>query len=257
MSNIKFNTIDEAILDLKQGKIIIICDDENRENEGDFVTLADNATHDIINFMITHGRGLLCVPIAKSIADKLELNLMVEENTDKFRTAFTVSIDHKTNSTGISATDRAVTIQELINKKSSAADFRSPGHIFPLIAKDLGVLERPGHTEATVDLAKLCGKNPAGIICEIVNPDGTMARRDALLKIAEQFALKIITIKDLINYRKYHEKLVKLEVTTELPTKFGNFKIHGYSNILDNDHIIVIIKGNPDEFNTPYVRIHS
>ncbi|MFN8771135.1 MAG: bifunctional 3,4-dihydroxy-2-butanone-4-phosphate synthase/GTP cyclohydrolase II [Neisseriaceae bacterium] len=257
MIKLHFNTIEEAISDLKEGKIIVICDDENRENEGDFVTLAENVTPETINFMITHGKGLLCTPISQEIANKLDLNLMTAKNTDNFSTAFTISIDHKTNSTGISAKDRCDTIKEIIKQSSKPEDFRRPGHIFPLIAKKNGVIERPGHTEATIDLARLCGKTEAGLLCEIVNPDGKMARRDDLILIAQKFGLKIITIKDLIEYRKHHDKFIKLEATTSLPTKFGNFRAYGYSNVIDGTHITVIIKGDPKNFNIPFVRIHS
>ncbi len=257
MKQTTFNTIPEAISALQMGEIIIVCDDEHRENEGDFVALAEHVTPTIVNFMITHGRGLLCMPISQEIATKFNLNHMVHQNTDNFSTAFTISVDHKTNTTGISALDRYTTIKELINSESTINDFRRPGHIFPLIAKTQGILERKGHTEATVDLAKLCGSNHAGVICEIINADGTMARRDNLIGLAKKFGLKIITIKDLIHYRKCNDKLVTCEATATLPTKFGNFSIYGYSNILDKEEIAVIVKGNPKEFVEPFVRIHS
>jgi 3,4-dihydroxy 2-butanone 4-phosphate synthase/GTP cyclohydrolase II len=258
MKQSTFNNITEAINDLKMGKIIVICDDESRENEGDFVALAEHTTPEMVNFMITQGRGLLCMPIAQELAQKLNLTSMSHQNTDNFNTAFTISVDHITNSTGISANDRFITIKEIINPQSKASDFRRPGHLFPLIAKPNGVLERPGHTEATVDLAKLCNSESAGIICEIMNPDGTMAKRDNLIEIAIKFNLKIITINDLINYRKYHDKLIKHEITTPLPTKLGNFNIYGYSNILNNEDIVVIVKNDPSQYtSTPFVRIHS
>lgn len=252
-----FNTIPDAINSLKMGQVIIICDDENRENEGDFVALSEHVTPEMINFMITHGRGLLCMPISSEIADKFKLIPMVTQNTDNFATAFTVSVDHKTNSTGISAFDRYTTIKEFNNPEATHNDFRRPGHIFPLTAKAHGVLERAGHTEATVDLARLCGSNPVGIICEIINEDGTMSRRDQLIKIAKQFNLKIITIKDLIHYRKCNDKLVTCEAITNLPTKFGNFSIYGYASIIDKKEIAVIVKGNPKNFVEPFVRVHS
>ena len=255
-----FNTITEAITDLKQGKIIIVCDDENRENEGDFVVLAEFATPDIVNFMITHGRGLLCVPLSNEYATRLNLAPMTTINTDNLGTAFTISIDHKSNSTGISADDRATTIAKVIDSNSIASDFRQPGHIFPLIAKSKGVLERPGHTEATVDLARLCNSSPAGVICEIMNADGTMARVDDLFKIAKQFNLKMITIKDLIHYRKSFDTLVTREVVADLPTTFGKFNIYGYSNIIDKKEHLAIVKGNVQSImdtQAPLVRIHS
>jgi len=197
-----FNSIEEAITDLKNGKIIIVCDDEDRENEGDLIALAEKATPEIINFMVTHGRGLVCVPIEGKLAQKLDLSPMVSNNTDSHGTAFTVSIDHKFSTTGISAFERSATIQNLIDTKSTATDFKRPGHVFPLIARDGGILQRPGHTEAAVDLAKLCGAKPAGVICEIMNEDGTMARVPQLSVLADNFGLKMISIENLINYKR-------------------------------------------------------
>jgi 3,4-dihydroxy-2-butanone 4-phosphate synthase len=207
-----FNTIDEALTDLKEGKVIIVCDDENRENEGDFISLAEKAKPEVINLMATHGRGLICVPIDEELAQKLDLNPMVTENTDRNRTAFTVSIDHKFSTTGISAFERSATVLSMVDPESKAADFLRPGHIFPLIAKKGGVLSRNGHTEAAVDLAILCGSKPAGVICEIMNEDGTMARVPQLRIIADKLNVKMITIKDLIEYRMNKEQLVKREV---------------------------------------------
>jgi len=195
-----FNTIEEAIQDLKRGKVIIVCDDENRENEGDFIALADKATPEVINFMVTHGRGLVCVPIEKQLAQRLELTPMVSKNTDSHETAFTVSIDHRLATTGISAYERSATILELIDEESAASDFKRPGHVFPLIAREGGVLRRRGHTEAAVDLAKLCGATAAGVICEIMNENGTMARVPQLNVIAEKFDIKMISIEDLARY---------------------------------------------------------
>ncbi len=209
-----FNTIDEALADLKLGKIVIVVDDENRENEGDFIVLAEKATPQAINFMATHGRGLICTAITEDQAKKLNLHPMVEVNTDPHGTAFTVSVDHKTNATGISAFERSITVTSLIAKDSVAEDFKRPGHTFPLIAKAGGVLQRSGHTEAAVDLAKLCGVAPAGVICEIMKDDGTMARVPDLVKVAERFNLKFITIADLIVYRQQQESLVELEVNS-------------------------------------------
>lgn len=200
-----FHSIKDAIEELKAGKVIIVSDDEDRENEGDFVVLAEKATPEAINFMATHGRGLICTTITEELAAKLKLHPMVGENTDHHGTAFTVSVDHKSTSTGISAFERSLTILELLKEDSVAEDFQRPGHTFPLIAKQGGVISRTGHTEASVDLAKLCGAVPAGVICEIMNEDGTMARVPDLEKIADKFGLKFITIADLVQYRKQKE----------------------------------------------------
>ncbi|PEZ02760.1 bifunctional 3,4-dihydroxy-2-butanone-4-phosphate synthase/GTP cyclohydrolase II [Bacillus sp. AFS018417] len=252
-----FHRIEEALEDLKQGKVVIVCDDENRENEGDFIALGEYITPETINFMITHGRGLVCVPITEDYADRLELKPMVSNNTDSHGTAFTVSIDHISTTTGISAHERATTVQELLNPKAKASDFKRPGHIFPLIAKAGGVLRRAGHTEAAVDLAKLCGAEPAGVICEIINEDGTMARVPDLLEIAKQFNLKMITIEDLIAYRRHHETLVQREVEITLPTDFGTFQAIGYSNSLDDKEHIALIKGDVSTGKPTLVRVHS
>ncbi|GGA28511.1 3,4-dihydroxy-2-butanone-4-phosphate synthase [Psychrobacillus lasiicapitis] len=207
-----FHSIEEAVEDLKKGKIIIVVDDEDRENEGDFLVLADYATPENINFMATHGRGLICTPITKQLAGRLDLNPMVEHNTDNHQTAFTVSVDYKTTDTGISAFERSETILQLLNAKSVSSDFRRPGHVFPLIAKDNGVLERPGHTEAAVDFAKLCGVQAAGVICEIMSADGSMARVPELHTIAEMHDLKFVTIEALVNYRSKEESSSKATV---------------------------------------------
>jgi len=252
-----FNTIEEAIYDLMQGKVIIVCDDEDRENEGDFVALAEKATPEVINFMIKYGRGLVCAPITEELADKLDLHPMVNHNTDPHGTAFTVSIDHKTTTTGISAFERSRTILELLNSNSKASDFKRPGHVFPLVSRKGGVLRRAGHTEAAVDLAQLCGAKPAGVICEIIKEDGEMARVPDLRKIADEFDLKMITIKDLIKYRSRTEKLVKREVEITLPTEFGEFRAIGYTNKVDGKEHVAIVKGEviPDE--ATLVRVHS
>ncbi|WP_379966592.1 bifunctional 3,4-dihydroxy-2-butanone-4-phosphate synthase/GTP cyclohydrolase II [Ectobacillus sp. sgz5001026] len=252
-----FNKIEEALEDLKNGKAIIVCDDESRENEGDFIALAESITADTINFMITHGRGLVCAPISVEIAQRLKLEPMVSQNTDSHGTAFTVSIDHKYTTTGISAHERAMTIQEMVNNESTAADFHRPGHVFPLIAKTGGVLRRAGHTEAAVDLAMLSGAAPAGVICEIINEDGTMARVPELQKIAEQFDMKMITIEDLIEFRRHHETLVKREVEIQLPTSFGTFRAVGYSNALDDKEHIALVKGEIQSDEPVLVRVHS
>lgn len=252
-----FHTVEEALLDLKAGKPVIVCDDENRENEGDFIALADQTTPEVINFMITHGRGLVCVPITEEHAKRLSLDPMVAANTDAHGTAFTVSVDHKETTTGISAHERSLTIQKMLDPNAKGSDFKRPGHIFPLIAKKGGVLRRAGHTEAAVDLAVLCGSAPAGVICEIINEDGTMARVGDLEKVAQQFDLKMITIEALIEYRRRNEKLVKREVEITLPTEFGTFRAIGYTNVLDDKEHVAIVKGdiNPDE--PVLVRVHS
>lgn len=200
-----FYTVEKAVEDLKAGKAVIVIDDEDRENEGDFIALAEFASPEIVNLMATEGRGLICVPIAGSIAQRLEFGLMTDQNTDEFGTAFTISIDHRDTTTGISAFERSHTITSLIKQEAKAADFKRPGHIFPLIAKDGGVLERAGHTEAAVDLAKLAGSAPAGVICEIMNPDGTMARVDDLEKVAERLNLGVLTIKNLVVYQQKNQ----------------------------------------------------
>ncbi|AGT32610.1 3,4-dihydroxy-2-butanone 4-phosphate synthase [Geobacillus genomosp. 3] len=252
-----FDTIEAALVALKNGEVVIVCDDEGRENEGDFVALAEKATPDVINFMITHGRGLVCVPITEELAVRLGLEPMVVHNTDAHGTAFTVSVDYKTTTTGISAYERAATIQALLDPDVKASDFKRPGHIFPLIAKKGGVLRRAGHTEAAVDLARLCGAKPAGVICEIIKEDGMMARVPDLRQIADQFGLKMITIKDLIAYRSQREKLVKREVEISLPTEFGEFRAIGYTNVLDGKEHVALVKGEivPDE--ATLVRVHS
>jgi 3,4-dihydroxy 2-butanone 4-phosphate synthase/GTP cyclohydrolase II len=252
-----FHKIEEAITDLQEGKVVIVVDDEDRENEGDFVSLADKVTPEVINFMIKHGRGLVCVPITENQAKKLDLTPMVNQNTDPHGTAFTVSVDYKTNSTGISAFERADTVKALLEDDTKPADFKRPGHTFPLVAKEGGVLRRAGHTEAAVDLSLLCGAKPGGVICEIIKEDGTMARVPDLLEMAEQLDLKIITIKDLIQYRSRSEKLVKREIEIELPTEFGSFKAIGYSNSLDDKEHVALVKGQIDPDEPTLVRVHS
>jgi len=252
-----FDKIEEALIDLQNGKVIIVCDDEDRENEGDFVSLAEKATPEVINLMATHGRGLICVPVDEELAQKLELFPMVAVNTDTHGTAFTVSIDHKYSTTGISAFERSATILSMLDPESKPSDFKRPGHIFPLVAKEGGVLRRTGHTEAAVDLARLCGSKPAGVICEIMNEDGTMARVPDLRKIADELDVKMITIKDLIEYRNKKDKLVKREVEINLPTEFGDFKAAGYSNVIDGKEHLALIKGELNPENPILVRVHS
>lgn len=254
---IKLDPIEEAIYDLMLGKVIIVVDDEDRENEGDFIALAEKATPEIINFMITEGRGLVCVPITQDRAEELDLPPMVAQNSDYFGTAFTVSVDHRTTTTGISAHERSMTIQAMIDPVTKAQDFRKPGHIFPLIAKKGGVLRRTGHTEAAVDLARMCGSYPAAVICEVIKEDGTMARLPDLQLIAKKYNLKLISIRDLVHYRNEKEKLVKREVEVKLPTDFGVFTAIAYSNEVDNKEHVALVKGKIDGEQPTLVRMHS
>lgn len=252
----KFNTIEEAIEDIKIGKMVIVVDDEGRENEGDLVIPAENVSGETINFMITNAKGLLCVAIEDTIAKELKLNPMVEKNTDNHETAFTVSVDYKDTTTGISAFERAITIKNLVSSKNEN-DFRRPGHVFPLIAKKNGVLDRIGHTEASVDLAKLAGFKGVAAICEIVKDDGNMARRDDLILFSKKYDLKIVTIEDLIKYRMENELVVSKEVEANLPTKFGEFKVIGFKeNNTDNCHL-ALVKGDVNADEPVLVRIHS
>jgi 3,4-dihydroxy 2-butanone 4-phosphate synthase / GTP cyclohydrolase II len=252
-----FHSIEEAVADLKAGKIVIVVDDEDRENEGDFVALAEGITAESINFMVTHGRGLVCTPISEEIALKLDLSPMVAANTDSHGTAFTISVDHISTTTGISAQERAATVRELVNKDSVPSDFKRPGHIFPLIGKKGGVLRRAGHTEAAIDLAKMAGSKSAGVICEIMKEDGTMARVPELVELAKQHNMKLITIKDLITYRNKTEQMVKREVEINLPTEYGDFKAVGFSNILDNKEHVALVKGDIRNGEPVLVRVHS
>lgn len=252
-----FNTIDEALEDLKEGKMIIVVDDEDRENEGDLLMAAEKVTPEAINFMAKHGRGLICVPMLKERLDELNIGNMVYKNTDPKNTAFTVSVDSVRSTTGISAFERAETIKHLLEKDAKENDFNRPGHIFPLVAKDGGVLERTGHTEASVDLAKLAGCCPAGVICEIMNDDGTMARVPNLIQYAEKHNLKMITIKDLVEYKRKKEVLVERAATADLPTKYGDFKIVGYINKLNGEHHVALVKGDVTTDEPVLVRVHS
>ncbi|TPG81267.1 bifunctional 3,4-dihydroxy-2-butanone-4-phosphate synthase/GTP cyclohydrolase II [Brevibacillus laterosporus] len=251
------HTIEEALRSLRQGKPIIVVDDENRENEGDFLCMAEKATPEMINFMVTHGRGLVCVSIEDKRARELQLRQMVENNTDHHGTAFTVSIDERNTHTGISAQERSQTIMAMLDPQAVADQFRRPGHIFPLVAKEGGVLKRAGHTEAAVDLAKLAGGYPAGVICEIMQEDGSMARLPALLEIAKRLDLKIISIEQLIQYRMQSESLVQKEAETILPTEYGDFRIFAYSNILDGKEHVALVKGKIGSQYPVLVRIHS
>ncbi|WP_202076849.1 bifunctional 3,4-dihydroxy-2-butanone-4-phosphate synthase/GTP cyclohydrolase II [Caldalkalibacillus salinus] len=252
-----FDPVEEAIYELMQGNVVIVVDDEDRENEGDFVALAEKCSPELINFMVTHGRGLVCAPITEERARELELNPMVDRNTDAHGTAFTVSVDYKTTTTGISAHERSDTIKALIDEKVKKSDFRRPGHIFPLMAKDGGVLRRAGHTEAAVDLARMSGAYPAGIICEIMNEDGSMARVPELRQIADRFDLKMITIKDMIKYRNRKDTLINREVEVNLPTAYGTFKTVAYTNLVDDKEHVALVKGDIDPEKPTLVRVHS
>ncbi|MFC4078144.1 bifunctional 3,4-dihydroxy-2-butanone-4-phosphate synthase/GTP cyclohydrolase II [Salinithrix halophila] len=252
-----FDPIEEAIYELMQGHIVIVVDDEDRENEGDFVALAEKAGPEVINFMITHGRGLVCAPITEERAAELDLPPMVNRNTDSHGTAFTVSVDHISGTTGISAFERSTTVRALIDQETRPGDFRRPGHIFPLIAKKGGVLRRAGHTEAGVDLARMCGAYPAAVICEVIKEDGSMARVPDLMELAEKHGLKIITIQDLIQYRNRKDKLVERVVDTRLPTEFGEFTAVGYQNEVDGKEHIALVKGDIHPEKPVMVRVHS
>jgi len=258
-SMFQLNTIEEAINDLKAGKAIIVVDDANRENEGDFIVPAEMATPEIINFMATHGRGLICVALTEERCQQLDLNLMVQKNTSSHETQFTVSVDLLGfgTTTGISASDRSKTVRALIDPKTKKEDLGRPGHIFPLIAKKGGVLRRTGHTEATVDLSRLAGFQPAGALVEIMNEDGTMARLPDLIKISEKFDLKIISIEDLIAYRLKKESLIEKEVTVKLPTTWGDFNLHAYRQITTGQEHLALVKGEWKSDEPVLVRVHS
>ena len=255
----KLNSIESAIKDIRDGKIVIVVDDKNRENEGDFLASAELVTPEIINFMATHGRGLICAPITENISKRLGLNLMVGTNTDPQDTAFTVSIDLKGNgvTTGISASDRAATIRALIDKKTKANQFSKPGHVFPLVAKSGGVLRRTGHTEAAIDLPRLAGLKPAGVIVEIMNKDGSMARVPDLIKVAKKFNLKIISIEDLVAYRMEHDSLIEKEEDFEINTRFGKFRLRAYKQTTNNNVHIALTKGSWDKGDAVLTRINS
>jgi len=249
--------IEDAISDIKNGKMVVVVDDEDRENEGDLLMAAEKADSKAINFMITEARGLVCTPMEKEDIYKLELPLMVENNTETHGTAFTVSVDHKEVTTGISAQERALTIQKLVDQDSKPADFMRPGHVFPLIAKKGGVLRRAGHTEAAVDLARLAGLKPAGVICEVIKEDGEMARLPYLKEFSREHDLKLVSIADLIKYRKKKDKLVHLAAEAELPTEYGEFKIKVFTTSIDDKEHIAIIKGDVEGKENVLVRVHS
>jgi 3,4-dihydroxy 2-butanone 4-phosphate synthase/GTP cyclohydrolase II len=255
----KFNTIEEAITDIKNGKVVIVIDDENRENEGDFIAAADKVTPEMINFMATHGRGLICAPLLESRCEELDLDLMIGRNTAAFETPFTISVDLIGHgcTTGISASDRSKTIKALVDPNTKKEELGKPGHIFPLKARQGGVLRRAGHTEAAVDLARLAGLSPAGVIVEILNEDGSMARTKELYEIAKKFNLKFITIKDLIEYRLKNESLITEEVEVKLPTDFGDFKLKAFKQITNNQLHLAIYKGSWTKDENILVRVHS
>ncbi|QNK60771.1 bifunctional 3,4-dihydroxy-2-butanone-4-phosphate synthase/GTP cyclohydrolase II [Paenibacillus sp. PAMC21692] len=252
-----FNTIEEAVADLMQGRPVIVVDDEDRENEGDLIALADKATPEVINFMISEARGLVCVPITAERAEELDLPPMVTHNTDYHGTAFTVSVDYNSTTTGISAYERSLTVKALIDPGVRASDFRRPGHIFPLIAKAGGVLRRAGHTEAAIDLATLSGSSPAAVICEIIKEDGTMARLPDLEEFKNKHGLKLVTIQELIRYRNEKEKLVDRVVDVRMPTDFGEFRAIAYTNQLDDKEHVALVKGEIEPGEPLLVRVHS
>ena len=255
----KLNTIESAINDIRLGKVIIVVDDQNRENEGDFVAAAEAITPEIINFMATHGRGLICAPITSKLSKRLKLNLMVGSSSDPQDTAFTVSVDFKGNgvSTGISAADRSKTIKALIDSNTKPHQFSKPGHVFPLIAKDGGVLRRTGHTEAAIDFARLAGFKPAGVIVEIMNEDGTMARLPQLIKVAEKFDLKVISIEDLVAYRMAHDSLIEKKEDFEIETRFGNYRLRAYEQTTNHQLHLALTKGVWEKDEPVVTRINS
>lgn len=253
----KFQTIEEALTELKKGRVILVVDDPERENEGDLICAAQFATTANINFMATYGKGLICMPMSEKYAEKLNLSQMVQHNTDNHETAFTVSIDHISTSTGISAAERSVTALACACEDTSPSDFRRPGHMFPLLAKKNGVLERDGHTEATIDLCRLAGLKECGICCEIMREDGTMMRTSELLRFAHKWDITCITIRDLKNYRKCHEKLVDRVTKVNLPTKYGDFTAYGFINRLNGEHHIALVKGEIGNGENILCRVHS
>ncbi len=253
----KFDTVEQALEELKRGKIILVTDDEDRENEGDFICAAEFATTENLNFMATYGKGLICMPMSKEICEKLKLPQMVTDNTDNHETAFTVSIDYAGTTTGISAEERGMTARHCISEDAKPEDFRRPGHMFPLLAKKNGVLERDGHTEATVDLMRLAGLKECGLCCEIMREDGTMMRTTELMELAEKWNICFITIAAIQEYRKKHEKLVECAAVANLPTKYGEFKAYGYQNILNGEHHVALVKGEIGDGEDVLCRVHS
>ena len=253
----EFNTVEEALEELRNGKIILVTDDEDRENEGDFICAAEFATTENINFMAMHGKGLICMPMSEKYVKKLRFPQMVQENTDNHETAFTVSIDHVSTTTGISAAERSITAMKCVEDNAKPEDFRRPGHMFPLLSKKNGVLERNGHTEATVDLCRLAGLKECGLCCEIMREDGTMMRTPELMELAEKWNIKFITISALQEYRKIHEKLVDQVTKVNMPTKYGDFKAYGFVNRLNGEHHVALVKGEIGDGNDVLCRVHS
>ena len=253
----EFNTIEEALEDLRNGKLILVTDDPDRENEGDFICAAEFATTENINFMAIHGKGLICMPMSEEYVRKLKIPQMVHNNTDNHETAFTVSIDHVSTTTGISAAERSITAMACVSDDVKPEDFRRPGHMFPLLARKNGVLERNGHTEATVDLCRLAGLKECGLCCEIMADDGTMMRTPQLKVLAEKYGITFITIKDLQNYRKSHERLIEKKAEVNLPTKYGEFRAFGFVNTLNGEHHVALVKGDIGDGKNVLCRVHS
>lgn len=253
----QLNTINEALEELKNGKIILVVDDEDRENEGDFICAAEFATTQNINFMATYGKGLICMPMSRKYVEKLQIPQMVTHNTDNHETAFTVSIDHISTTTGISAAERSITAMKCVDDSAKPEDFRRPGHMFPLLAKKNGVLQRNGHTEATVDLMRLAGLKEVGLCCEIMQDDGTMMRLPSLIELSKKYNIKIISIKDLQSYRKRFDKLVDAVTKTKMPTKYGEFIAYGYVNRLNGEHHVALVKGDIGDGRDVLCRVHS
>ena len=253
----KFNTIEEVLEDLRQGKIVVMMDDEDRENEGDVICAAEFATLENVNFMASYAKGLICMPMSEEYTNKLNLPQMCAENTDNHCTAFTVSIDYKDTTTGISAYERGITARMVADDNTKPSDFRRPGHMFPLLAKKGGVLERNGHTEATVDLCRLAGLKPVGLCCEIMKEDGTMARTPDLVEFAKKHSLKFGRIADLVQYRKEHEVLVECVAKAKMPTRYGDFTIYGYVNKLNGEHHVALVKGDITDGKPVLCRVHS
>ena len=253
----EYNTVEEAVKDLQDGKLILVSDDESRENEGDLICAAEFATTENVNFMATYGKGLICMPMSGDLCRKLGLTQMVADNTDNHETAFTVSIDHVKTTTGISAEERGFTARACVSDEAKPEDFRRPGHMFPLRSKPNGVLERNGHTEATVDLMRIAGLKECGLCCEIMKADGTMMRKEDLIEMSEKFNLKFITIKAIQEYRKRHDNLVECVAVTRMPTKYGEFMAHCYVNKLNGEHHVALVKGDIGDGEDVLCRIHS
>lgn len=254
---IQFDTIDEALTELRNGKIILVTDDPERENEGDFICAAEHATTANVNFMATYGKGLICMPMSEKYVQKLKIPQMMQQNTDNHETAFTVSIDHVSTSTGISAAERSITAMSCVAEDAKPEDFRRPGHMFPLLSKPNGVLERSGHTEATVDLCRLAGLKECGLCCEIMRDDGTMMRTPELLELAKKWDIKFITIQDLQTYRKSHEKLIDQKAVVKMPTKYGDFMAYGFVSRLNGEHHVALVKGEIGDGEDVLCRVHS